>query len=274
MKLAITGKGGAGKTTVAVFLAKYLAERDTDVILIDADPDANTALSLGLDASMLPEPISELKDLIAERTGAGGAGGQLYTLNPKVDDIPDRYALSHDGIRVLRMGRLARGGSGCFCPENAFLKNLLSHLLFQGDQVVILDMEAGIEHLGRGTAQGVDAMLTVVEPGQRSVETALAIKRYAEDIGLSRIGVIINKYRSEEQLETVSERLAPLPVLGRFPYDEAIAESDLAGACPYTGSEEQREWVRQTLAALEEFIGNPEGATQSCKLNGMGGTDG
>ncbi len=254
MKLAITGKGGVGKTTLAVFLAKYLAETGKPVVLIDADPDANTAAALGLAESLHPEPMSELKELIFERTGATGRGEEFFTLNPRVDDIPQAYAVRVDGIRLLRMGRLVHGGSGCFCPENAFLKSLLSYLLFKDDETVILDMEAGIEHLGRGTAQGVDAMIAVVAPNQLSINTAFAIRDYAADIGISEIAVIINQYRSQEELETVRERLKSLPVLGQLPYDEEIARASLTGTCAYTGSEEQRRQVAQTRAAIEEFI--------------------
>jgi len=254
MKLAITGKGGVGKTTVAVLLAKYLAEKGQPVVLIDADPDANTAMTLGLKGSQQPEPVSEMKELIFERTGAKGTGGEFYTLNPRVDDIPERFALDVDGIRLLRMGRLVQGGSGCFCPENAFLKSLLAHLLFKDEEALILDMEAGIEHLGRGTAQKVDVMLVVVEPGGRSIETAFAIKNYAEDIGLSKIGVVVNKYRSEKELRAITGRLGALPVVGRFPYDEGIAQCDLGGTCPYVGSEEQQQWVRKTLASVRDLL--------------------
>ncbi|KPK57469.1 MAG: carbon monoxide dehydrogenase [Planctomycetes bacterium SM23_32] len=255
MKLAITGKGGAGKTTVAVFLAKYLAEQGQQVVLIDADPDANTALTLGLDPSEQPEPISELKDLIAERTGAKGTGGEFYTLNPRVDDIPDRYAVTTDGIRLLRMGRLTKGGGGCFCPENAFLKNLLAHLLFQEDQPVILDMEAGVEHLGRGTAQGVQKMLVVVEPGRRSVQTALTIRRYAADIGIHDIAVVVNKLRSKEELRAMEAQLEGLPVVAVFPFSEQIASADLEGVCPYTGSEEQKALVRELIERVTAVTG-------------------
>jgi CO dehydrogenase maturation factor len=250
MKIAITGKGGAGKTTLAVFLAKYLSAQGRTVILIDADPDANTAMSLGLESASWPEPISQLKDLIAERTGATGSGGEFFTLNPKVDDIPERYAVEIDGIKVLRMGRLAKGGAGCFCPENAFLKSLLSHLFFAGEDAVILDMEAGVEHLGRGTAQGVDKMLVVVEPGQRSIQTALTIRQYAADIGLTDIGVVVNKVRSEEDLPAIRAHLGDLPVLGWLPYDPAIAAADLGGVCPYTGSQEQEQFVRDLLEGV------------------------
>lgn len=250
MKLAITGKGGAGKTTIAVFLAKYLAGEGRQVVLIDADPDANTAMTLGLDPSEGPEPISELKELIAERTGAKGTGGEFFSLNPRVDDIPERCSADADGIKLLRMGRLAKGGAGCFCPENAFLKNLLAYLLFKDDQVVILDMEAGVEHLGRATAQGVDKMLVVVEPGLRSIQTALTIRDYAADIGITDIGVVVNKFRSDEELRAIEEQLGGLPVLGRFPYVDSIAAADLEGVCPYTGTEVQKGLVRGLLAGV------------------------
>ena len=248
MKLAITGKGGSGKTTLAVLMARYLADEGRDVILIDADPDANAAMALGLDGSVEVPPIIELKELVQERTGASGQSGQYFSLNPKVDDIPDKYAVEAAGVKLLLMGRLKKGGTGCLCPENAFVRALLSHLVLQGDQVVILDMEAGIEHLGRGTARGVDQMLVVVEPGRRSVQTAFMVKKLAADIGIDDVGVVLNKYRTQAELERLEKALCPLPVVGRIPHDEAIAASDLAGTCPYTGSEDQRRWVEEILS--------------------------
>ena len=250
MKLAVTGKGGAGKTTLSVFLARYLADQGRDVILIDADPDANAAMALGLDESSQPEPIADLKDLINERTGASGASGQLFCLNPKVDDIPERCAVEADGVKVLRMGGFKKGGTGCFCPENAFLRSLLSHLVLRAGQVVILDMEAGIEHLGRGTARGMDMMLVVVEPGRRSVQTAFFVKRAAADIGITSLGVVVNKYKTDQELAEIQQHVSPLPVVGTIPYDEAIAASDLKGVCPYTGSEAQRRWMDDMLSRI------------------------
>jgi len=254
MKLAITGKGGTGKTTIAVFLAKYLARQGREVVLIDADPDANAAMALGLDGSVEVRPIIELKDLIQERTGAKGPG-QLFSLTPKVDDIPERYAVSVDGVRLLRMGRLKKGGTGCLCPENAFVRALLNHLVFQKDGVLIMDMEAGVEHLGRGTAQGVDMMLVVVEPGKRSIETARAISQLARDIGIKYVGVVINKYRSPAELEAIREQVAPLPVIGQVPYDEGIARADLEGTCAYTDTAQQRRWAEEILAGISGAVG-------------------
>ena len=252
MKIAITGKGGVGKTTLSACLSRYLAEQGQSVVVVDADPDADTAFALGLESA--PEPLSALKELINERTGASGSGGEYFSLNPKVDDIPDRYSVEVNGVRLLRMGRLAQGGSGCFCPENAFLKNLLAHLFFSEDQYVVLDMEAGIEHLGRGTAQGVNAMLVAVEPGRMSMRTALQVKEYAADIGLDKVGVIANNYSSDEELEAIRREIGSLPLVGTFPHDEAIARADLEGRSPYTGSESQKEHLQEIVSGIERFL--------------------
>jgi len=111
-------------------------------------------------------------------------------------------------------------------------------------------MEAGVEHLGRGTARGVDMMLVVVEPGRRSVQTAFSVNGLAGDIGITNVGVVINKYRNEEELHRIEQQISPLPVMGRMPYREDIAASDLEGACPYVGSPEQKEWVEQMLSRI------------------------
>ena len=252
MKIAISGKGGVGKTTLTVCLSRFLAEQGQSVIVVDADPDADTALALGLDER--PEPLSALKELIEERTGASGTGGEYFSLNPQVEDIPDEYAVEADGVRLLRMGRLAQGGSGCFCPENAFLKSLLAHLFFTEDQYVLLDMEAGIEHLGRGTAQGVDGMLVVVEPGRMSLNTALEVKRYASDIGLTNVGAIANNFSSDEELEAIKREIGSLPLVGTFPHDDDISRADLEGRPPYTGSESQKEHLREMVDGIEGFL--------------------
>ena len=163
MKIAISGKGGVGKTLLASLLCKTFAEAGYSVIAIDADPDANLASTLGFPNADKIIPISDMKELAEERTGArGGQLGSFFKLNPKVDDLPEKYSQKHDGLRLMVMGRVKKGGTGCYCPENALLQALLTHLLIARDEVVILDMEAGIEHLGRGTAKAVDKLILTI----------------------------------------------------------------------------------------------------------------
>jgi len=229
MKIAISGKGGVGKTLLAAFLSKIFAESGYSVIAIDADPDANLAATLGFPHPERITPISEMSDLIEERTGARpGKSVPYFRLNPKVDDIPERYAHRLDGIRLMRMGNVKPGGSGCYCPENALLKTLLAHLLVARDEVVILDMEAGIEHLGRGTAGAVDALIVVVEPGRRSIETAFSIKQLAAELGLKKVAVVGNKIRSQSDRDFLVSSLPDFVFLGFIPYDQAIVDADLA----------------------------------------------
>jgi len=189
MKLAITGKGGVGKSTMASLLAWIYATEGNNVIAIDADPDGNLAAALGIsiDEARNITPIAQLKELIQERTGVqAGSMGSFFKLNPKVDDIPERFSIQKDGIKLLVMGTVKSGGSGCLCPESALLKSLLSHLVLSRSDVVIMDMDAGVENLGRGTARAVDAFIIVVEPGQRSFQTARAVRDLGKDLGIER----------------------------------------------------------------------------------------
>ncbi len=232
MKIAISGKGGVGKTTFAATLALLLARDGYEVIAVDADPDANLALALGIaeDARKSIVPLAQMKELVKERTGAEpGAIGGYFKLNPYVSDIPEKFSFVKDGVRLLVMGGVKPGGAGCICPENTLLKNLVNHLLVRAGQVVVMDMEAGIEHLSRGTARAVDAFITVVEPGARSLQTARYTRDMAKDIGIDSVWVVGNKVRGEEDRRFIRENLPDFEVLGFVRYDPKVAEADMQG---------------------------------------------
>ncbi|NTV42218.1 MAG: AAA family ATPase [Syntrophobacteraceae bacterium] len=251
MKIAVSGKGGVGKTTLAAFLVKWFAKQGKHVLAIDADPDANLGNGLGIEDASAITPISEMKDLVAERTeSVPGSFGGFFKMNPQVDDLPEKLAVrSGDHIRLMIMGGVKKGGSGCVCPESVLLKNLVQHLILRRDDVVIMDMEAGIEHLGRGTSKAVDWLIVVVEPGRRSMDTALRIKDLGSDIGLHRVALVGNKVRGDGDRRFLLENLEGFKFLGFVPYDEKIIEADLRGAYPEDVSEE-------TQKAFEEIARN------------------
>ncbi len=229
MKIAISGKGGVGKTLLASILSRIFAEFGYSVLVVDADPDVNLAATLGFPHPEKIVPISEMKDLIAERTGARPGRTEVYfKLNPKVDDLPEKYWQELNGIKLMIMGRTKKGGGGCYCSENVLLKALINHLLLARNEVIVMDMEAGIEHLGRATASAVDKLIVVVEPGRRSIETAYKINKLAQDIGLQNVAVVGNKLRSQSDKEFIISSLPGFEFLGFIPYDQAIVEADLA----------------------------------------------
>ncbi len=235
-KLAITGKGGVGKTTLAAVLAHIYAGEGWKVLAIDADPDANLASALGFPQELASSitPIAEMGELIAERTGTvPGESGGMFRMNPRVDDIPDRFSAEHRGVNLLVMGTVKRGGGGCVCPESVLLKNLVRHLLVQRSEVVILDMEAGIEHLGRGTAEAMDAMIVVVEPGTRSLQTAEMVKRLAADLGIMNVFMVANKVRGAEDRKYLLERLGEKKLLGFISSSPLAVEADLKGVAVF-----------------------------------------
>jgi CO dehydrogenase maturation factor len=251
MKIAISGKGGVGKTTLASLLSRIFAEAGYSVIAIDADPNSNLAATLGVPNPDEITPISEMSALIEERTGAKpGKSGGFFKLNPKVDDLPEKYALKYNGIRLMVMGRIKQGGTGCYCPENALLKALVTHLLLGRDEVVILDMEAGVEHLGRATARAVDRLIVVVEPGRRSIETAQRIKKLAGEIGLHNIAAVGSKVRSQSERDFLTSSLPDFEFLGFLPYDQAIVDADLAGRPLFEASPRIIAEVRNIYKAL------------------------
>ena len=222
MKIAVSGKGGVGKTSVAAGLVIFFEKQGKRIIAIDADPDANLAATLGFSVSERPSPISELKKIILERTGEVGT---FFKLNPKVDDIPDKFSARKGNIRLIEMGTVKKGGAGCVCPESAFLKALLSHIFLNRDEVVVVDMEAGIEHLGRGTAQSVEKFLIVVEPNNTSLDTAKKINSLAEGLGIKDVSVIGNKIRSDKDKDFIDKNLKEINVQRYISLDEELLNS-------------------------------------------------
>jgi CO dehydrogenase maturation factor len=251
MKFAISGKGGVGKTVLASFLCRMFVDQGYSVIAIDADPDSNLAATIGFPHPEEIAPISELSDLIEERTGARpGKSASLFKLSPKVDDIPEKYSAEYQGIKLMVMGRIKRGGTGCYCPEGALLQALLAHLLLARNEVVILDMEAGIEHLGRGTAKAVDKLIVVTEPGRRSIETAQRIDKLAQDIGLQSIAIVGNKIRNQSEEKFLIANLPRFEFLGFIPYDQALADADLANLPILDSSQRIADAARNIYQAL------------------------
>jgi CO dehydrogenase maturation factor len=251
MKLAISGKGGVGKTTFAAFLIRALADSGQRVLAIDADPDANLAQALGVENSDGIVPISDMKELIEERTEARvGSMGSFFKLNPKVDDLPERLSIGIDGIRLMVMGGVKKGGAGCICPESTLLKMLVRHIVLARDEAVVLDMEAGLEHLGRGTAMAVDRLVVVVEPGRRSIETAHQIRQLASDIGVKRLSFVGNKIRSDSDREFLLSQMPDFEFLGFIPYNTGIIEADLQGRPPFEKDAGTLEAVKGMLDAL------------------------
>jgi CO dehydrogenase maturation factor len=257
LKIAITGKGGVGKTTLAGLLARLYAADGKKVLAVDADPDANLASSLGISPEIASKalPLAEQSDMIEERTGSRpGTPGGMFSINPKVDDIPDAYGIQHEGVRLLVMGKSKEAAAGCYCPEHVLLRRLISHLILRSDEVVILDMEAGIEHLTRGTASGVNAFIVVVEPGQRSLQTARHVESLATGLGIKDVFIVGNKIRQDADKAFIVKHLTGMKVLGFMSYSDDTVKADLDGRSAYDASPRAVVEAKVIKAALDQLM--------------------
>ncbi len=251
MKLAVSGKGGVGKTTFASLLIRNFNAMGKRVLAIDADPDANLAAGIGIENAEKIVPIAEMKELVFERTGAQpGTIGGFFKLNPKVDDLPEALSVNFENIKLMRLGGVQKGGSGCICPESTLLRALVMHIVLARDEVVVMDMEAGIEHLGRATAKAVDKLIVVVEPGRRSIDTAGHIRKLAAEIGLNAIAVVGNKIRGPKDREFLENHLPDFEFLGFLPYDDTLIEADLNGVSPFDVDSPSKEQVKSMISNL------------------------
>jgi CO dehydrogenase maturation factor len=252
-KIAITGKGGVGKTSLASLIAYTLSEQGNKVYAIDADPNATLAHALGFPPELVAQvtPIIDMADLIEERTGARpGEYGRMFKMNPRVDDIPERFSVVYRNIHLLQMGSIRGAGMGCVCPENAMLKTLMIHLLLRERETVILDMVAGLEHLGRGTASAMDAMFVVVEPGMRSIQTAKEISRLAGDLKITKLWVVGNKVRHERDAAFIHNSLGELSIVGMLPFSEKAIDADMKNQALYDVAPELVKETREIVAEV------------------------
>ncbi len=257
-KVAVAGKGGVGKTTVVGSLARIWAMDGMKVLAIDADPASHLHSILEIPAENVPRPISEELELIEERTGArpGASSGPFYKLNPRVDDIPDRYsAVGAEGVRLVVLGTIRAAGSGCFCPENSVLRSLIDHVMLERDDAVLVDMEAGLEQFGRSTCRGVDLLMVVVEPGARSVDTARRIVALADEMGMGRTAIVANGVRDGKDEEAVRRLLLShsLELTHALPYSDAVASADLEGRSPFGGSASD-DWTRAVRELSDRIL--------------------
>lgn len=230
LKIAVAGKGGAGKTTVCALLAGVLSRAGQRILLVDLDSDPNLSSALGFPADAA-QPLVHRKELIAERTGSTGEPGGMFLLNPRVSDIAEKFALKRtERIFLLPVGTIETAGEGCFCPQAAFVKALVRRLLLDEKETLLLDLEAGLESFGRSVVEGLDLLLIVVEPGMRSVDTARRILAMASSLGVRAIRVVANKVRPEN-LQTLQVRMREngVPLDLTLSYREEFARRDLDG---------------------------------------------
>ena len=268
VKIAIGGKGGVGKTTVCAVWAQLFAEDGFDVLAIDADPDANLSSAFGVALEQSPEPLIEMKQLIAERTGTSkDAVGAYFRLNPKVSDLPEKHWLEisrpegqtpenapGNPLKLLVLGAITQAGGGCACPEGVFLKALLTHTILQRREVVLVDMAAGVEFMGRASVQGIDALVLVVEPGCRSIETANNMAKMGKDLGIGCVAAIANKITETSQADAVKSQLKDVILLGSLPYSRSLQEADLRRTAVFGADPQVTEQLRRAKSRLTELF--------------------
>ncbi len=250
MKVAFAGKGGVGKTTLSAAYIKILSDKGREVLALDCDPDSNLGITLGIKGAETLTPIIEMEDLIRERMGVSD-DGSFFKLNPKIDDIPDKFSKVSGNIRLVVMGPVKKGGTGCACPENAFVKTLIEHLVLKRTEDVVMDMEAGVEHFGRGTAAGCDSLIVVAEPSRKSIESAKRIISLANDLGIKKIYGLANKIRWDEDRSFIAKALEDrLKIIEAIPYSEEVIKMDKSGSIQNIGSDifDKMKKVEQLIA--------------------------
>ncbi len=240
MKIAISGKGGVGKTLISAGLAKGFAERGLKTIAIDADSSPNLALTLGLSAEEARKitPISENKELVDSKTNTGYSG--VYRLTFSVDDIVRDYSmLTPFGVNMMVMGTVHSMGSGCMCAPNAVIRELLRHLIVERDEAVVMDMEAGVEHMGRGTASHVDVLLVIADSNLKALEVARRIRDLAKTAGMKQIYLIGNRVMNPYQKKAIIDfaEKNELKILDFIPFDQGVIEKDMQGVSPLSFTE-------------------------------------
>jgi CO dehydrogenase maturation factor len=255
LKIAIGGKGGVGKTTVCAVWSRLFAEDGFNVMAIDADPNTTLASAFGIPPQDSPRPLIEMKQLITERTGTTKDSiGLYFKMNPKVSDLPDKYSLKVNGLKLLVLGAITQAGAGCACAEGVFLKAMLTNTILQRQEVVIVDLPAGPEFLGRASIQGIDAFVIVVEPGGRSIETAVNMARMGKELGIRQLAVITNKITDDSQIKIIASQLGNLPVIANIKYDPAIQQTDLQRKNVFQENTTLVKDLRQAKAGLTELI--------------------
>ncbi len=255
LKIAIGGKGGVGKSSICAVLAELFAEDGYDVLAIDADPNTSLALAFGIESQRCPEPLIKMKQLIGERTAATkDSVGAYFRLNPKVNDLPEKYWIEAGKVKLLVMGAITQAGAGCACPEGAFLKALLTHTILQRQEMVLVDLAAGVEFMGRASVQGIDALVIVVEPGYRSIETANKIAGMARQLSIKSIVAVANKITDPEEIGIIQSQLGDIVMIGSLPYSKSVQQADLRCGPVIKADPEFTERLREAKNRLKELI--------------------